>query len=292
MKRFLVVAIFISCCTQVRARELNVPSVDYPTIQSAIDDANDGDTVVVSADTYQENIDFLGRAITVQSVDPNDPNIVVTTIIDGNEPDDPNYGSTVTFKNGEGANSVLSGFTITGGTGSWAQIYWQFKGYVWNRCGGGVLCLNGSSPTIKKNIFRDNLAGQGGGIYFYDHSNPVITENTFFDNVAIKNHGFDDPDPDDPNIYDHGDGGAIVGFQYCDAVIKNNLVQNNHAGAYGGGIHLRQWSDAHIENNHIIGNDASIGGGVHLTYTSDPNIVDNLIESNVAGPLGGGGIYV
>ncbi len=295
MKRILLVITFALCCTQVQAEILYVPTEEYGTIQSAIDDANDGDTVIVSAGTYQENIDFLGKAITVQSVDPNDPNVAAITIIDGNEPDDPNYGSTVIFNNGEDANSVLSGFTITGGTGSWAQIYWQYKGYLWNRCGGGVLCLNGSSPTIKKNIFRDNLAGQGGGIYFYDQSNPVVTENTLFDNIAIKNHGFDDPDPNDPNIYDHGDGGAIVGFQYCDATITGNLIENNHAHAYGGGIHLRQWSDGLIENNRIIGNDSMLGAGIHITYTSSPTIRDNLIQANMTDDLydlGGGGIYI
>ncbi|GAI61123.1 unnamed protein product, partial [marine sediment metagenome] len=43
--------------------------------------------------TYYENINFLGKAITVRSTDPNDPNVVAATIIDGNQPDDPNKAS-------------------------------------------------------------------------------------------------------------------------------------------------------------------------------------------------------
>jgi len=133
MKRFLLIVTFALCCAEVSAHTLHVPSGEYSTIQSAINDANDSDIVVVSAGTYQENIDFLGKAITVRSVEPNNPNVVATTVIDGSDPFDPNIGSAVTFASGEDANSVLSGFTITGGTGAWLLVSWEFKGLNGNR---------------------------------------------------------------------------------------------------------------------------------------------------------------
>lgn len=271
---------------------LNVPSGPYPSIQQAINASADGDEIVVAPGRYCENIDFSGKAITVSSTDPNDPNIVAATIIDGNQPADVNYASVITFKSNEDANSILEGFTITGGTGSWISVYWEYQGFLLNRCGGGILCTNHSSPTIRKNIITNNLAGQGGGIYCYDHSNATITDNTISDNNAIINHGFADPDVNDPNIYDHGDGGAVVGFHYCTMTIKNNTIQNNHAQFYGGGIHIRQWSDGIIENNLITQNSSALGAGVHITYTSAPVIKKNIIKSNTAGGLGGGGIYI
>jgi parallel beta-helix repeat protein len=305
MKRLLLtIAAFTLCWTQVSAQTLYVPSGEYSTIQSAIDDANNDNTIVVSAGIYKENINFLGKAITVRSVDPNDPNMVAATIIDGSNPVDPNVGSVVTFNSGEDTNSVLSGFTITGGTGSWILVSWEFQGLRWNRCGGGVLCYNMSAPTISKNIFTSNTAGQGGGIYLYGnpvnpnnpsnppmHISPVITDNTFVNNTASAAHGFPPPNTNYPNG-DHGDGGAIVSFQGCDAIIKENLIQGNYAQMYGGGLHLRQWSNGLIEDNDIIGNHSALGAGIHVTYTSSPNIVDNLIQANIAGGLGGGGIYV
>ena len=270
---------------------LNVPE-QYPSIQQAINLASSGDTIIVAPGRYFENINFLDKAITVRSSDPNNPAVVAATIIDGNHPADMNSASVVTFKSGETANSILEGFTLTGGTGSWLSVWWQYEGYLWNRCGGAVLCSNYSAPTIRKNIITDNIAGQGGGIYCYDHSNATITDNTISDNNAIINHGFPDPNANDPNIHDHGDGGAIVGFQYCDPIIKNNLIQNNYAKSYGGGIHLRQWSDGLIENNYVVGNNALIGGGVHITYTSAPTIRKNTITANAAGLGGGGGVYI
>jgi parallel beta-helix repeat protein len=303
MRRFVCVVILLFCSQQVWAGTLYVPS-PYSTIQSAIDNAFDGDTVVVSTGTYIENIDFKGKAITVQSTDPNDTNVVAATIINGSNPADPNFGSVVLFRSGEDANSVLAGFTITGGTGSWLAVAWDLQQIYWNRCGGGVLCYNMSAPTITKNVFTDNLAGQGGGIYVYGdpvnpndpsnppfHISPVITDNIFIDNTALIEHGFTPPDTNYP-LHDNGDGGAIVCFQGVDAVISGNFITNNHAKYYGGGIHLRQWSNGLIAENVITDNNSALGGGIHITYSSSPTVQDNLISGNITGTFGGGGIYV
>jgi len=77
---------------------LNVPG-DYATIQGAIDAAVNGDTVLVAPGTYVENIDFLVKAITVKSSSGAE-----ATVIDGGNPPDPDFGSVVTFSNGEGVD--------------------------------------------------------------------------------------------------------------------------------------------------------------------------------------------
>ena len=109
----------------------NDPNTFWTTIQSAIDDANDGDELIADAGMYAENIDFLGKVITLRSgnvYDYNDPNINRddTFIFGGNN------GSVVTFQNSEEPNTILKGFTITGGLAEY---------------GGGIEC-DGASPTI------------------------------------------------------------------------------------------------------------------------------------------------
>ena len=288
---------------QIQAQTIYVPA-GFSTIQSAIDHAANEDTIVVSPGTYNENINFHGKAIIVRSTDPNNPDVVAATIIDGSNPADPNAGSVVTFNSGEGNNSELSGFTITDGTGTWIVVAWSLHEPYWNRCGGGVVCYNLSAPKITKNVFLNNLAGEGGGIYVYGnpvniynpsnppvHIKPVIANNTFMNNSAIVAHGFPPPNGNYPPA-EHGDGGAIVCFQGVDATITGNLIRNNHADFYGGGMHLRQWSNSLIEDNQIIGNNSALGAGIHITYTSSPTVRSNLIEGNRAGSLGGGGIYI
>lgn len=273
--------IFLTCFLLLAANVcaagiLYVPSEEYPSIQQAINLAINGDTIIVAPGRYFENINFLGKAITVRSAEPNNPDIVAATIIDGNRPANINSASVVTFKTGETSASIIEGFTITGGTGSWLQIYWEFKGTVWNRCGGGIVCSNYSSPTIRKNIITRNLAGEGGGIYCYDHSNAAITDNTISDNNAIINHGFPDPDPNDPNVYDDGGGGGIYIYYQSNPLVEQNLITQNSS-SNGAGISVYYSSNPTIRNNIITKN--LLGAGIRISGLA-PVITNNTISFN------------
>ena len=75
---------------------------DFDNIQDAIDYSYDGDTVIVKSGVYPEDIFFNGRAITLTSLDLDDPNTVASTVING----------TITFDFGEQEDSILRGFTV------------------------------------------------------------------------------------------------------------------------------------------------------------------------------------
>ena len=121
------------------AKTIYIPQ-DYPTIQAGINAALHGDALIVAPGTYVENIDFHGKAITVKSSGG-----ATVTHIDGNR-----SGSVVAFKSGENLQSVLSGFTVTNGSGTvvTAGIY----KFIY---GAGIYC-DGSSPAISGNHIFDN----------------------------------------------------------------------------------------------------------------------------------------
>jgi hypothetical protein len=134
----------------------------FDMIQEAIDVAIEGITIVVLEGTYYENINFAGKNITLTSTDPNNPNIVTNTVIDGIS-----INTVVTFINGEDANCVLTGFTITHGNAD---------------RGGGIYCYK-SCPTISKCLVAGNSADYGGAISNYVGC-PTLTNCTIIANWA------------------------------------------------------------------------------------------------------------
>ncbi|MBD3182185.1 T9SS type A sorting domain-containing protein [Candidatus Poribacteria bacterium] len=102
--------------------------------------------------------------------------------------------------------------------------------------GGGICCINNSSPTIDGNIIKNNSANtSGGGIYCGNNSNPLIINNVMFDNSAVT------------------DGGAIgCGDNSTPQVISNTITDNTAAN--GGGIGCRSTSHPTVLNTILWSN--------------------------------------
>ena len=166
---------------------LNVPG-DYSTIQGAINNASDGNLILVADGTYQENINFKGKAITVASYFylDNDINHISNTIIDGSNPSNPDIGSVVYFLNGEDTTSILSGFTLTQGVGG-ANGSGGCGCCRENYTGGGITCYE-SNPLLTNLFITENRSIRGGGMYLFQ-SNPKLSKITISRNIAGEEGG-------------------------------------------------------------------------------------------------------
>jgi hypothetical protein len=240
------------------------------TIQIGIDKANEGDTVMVEPGIYYEHtIDFSGKAITVKSTNPEDYDVVSSTIVDADS-----LGSVFCFQSNESANSILTGFTITGG---WSEFW-----------GGGILCSH-SSPTITKNIIKANKAGWGGGGIRCSNSSPTITYNVIRENTADYGGGIDCHYGANPLISHNliaenhsGDGGGIYGYDYSSPVIIDNTIVRNRA-KYGAGLHFRYSCSPILTNNTVTENSANYhGGGIRLMFSCSAKITSTIFWNNEA----------
>ena len=249
----------------LRAQQtIHVPA-GQPTIQSAINAANNGDTVLVAPGTYIENINFNGKAITVTSSGGHS-----VTIIDGGA-----KGSVVTFTTGETASSVLSGFTIRNG-----QSDPNSPGLG---AGGGIL-VGSASPTISGNVITGNRAITGAGISVQNGS-PTIQNNNITGNTQCCGSG-----GGGGGIHLSGNAPTPASPKVIGNTITNNIIAS---GGNGGGILVDYSVSPTIQNNLIQGNVTfNNGGGVALTISGFANLIQNVIANNSSTGGSGGGVFI
>lgn len=233
---------------------------DHATIQDAITASDDSDVILVRPGTYFENIDLLGKLITVQSLWG--PEI---TTIDGSR-----AGAVVTAKSGEKAQTVLSGFTITNGMDA--------------NDVGGISCTS-SSPKVENNIITRN---QGCGISGFDWKS-IVSNNRFSFNTssAIYCTFLSRPNVQGNLIFANTAqfGGAINCEDSSTPKIFNNFFAGNTADS-GGALFISDESAPTISCNTFTGNFASIAGGALYCKSSSPEVTNCIFwqDSSPQGP--------
>jgi parallel beta-helix repeat protein len=247
---------------------IHVPD-DYPTIQEAVDAADFGDIVVVSAGTYYENV-RVNKTISLVGESRE------TTIIDGNRTGDVLYVTADNVK--------ITEFTIQNGA----------DGIFLNHSSGNIIYgntlasnvfdgvwLNESSGTmIIGNRILNNGGGvpplmYGGGIALgYSNSN-IISNNSISNNMA---YGIDLSSSYD-NIINHNtvtnhSGGVELFFS------GGNIVSDNVVASNSGGIGMTYSTKNTIKHNQVFKNE---GGGISV-WESEMNVIrENIITENGIG---------
>ena len=221
------------------AATIRVPS-EQATIQAGIDAAVNGDTVLVANGTYtgagNQNIDFKGKAITVES-----ENGAANCIVDCEDYTVRGFY----FHTEETETSVLKGFTVKNS----------------NLQNSGAIDCYYSSPTITDCIISGNVSA---GIRFWPYATVTVNACKIIGNGGTGIYCDGTLSLTNCKITDNGGNGVMV---FSTSRIENCLITGNgHGYAWGGGGIIAYLSSSlTIINCTISGNTAEYSsGGVYL----------------------------
>ena len=220
---------------------------DHAAIQDAIAAAADGDLVCVSAGTYFENLDFLGKAIHVLGADG--PEV---TTVDGS-----GAGAVANFDAGEGLDSVLEGLTLTNGQAEQ---------------GGGVQ-VHSASPTLRNLVVTGNLAAESGGGFYLYTSEASLSDVTVSDN-EVQDYGgglrLEDSSPTLDGVVITGNRAGYGGGLYADGgelTLTDSILSYNTASEGYSALRVRD-SVLIMDHVEITGNSTPERYTVDLDDTS------------------------
>jgi nitrous oxidase accessory protein len=267
--------------TSTESSVIHVPS-QYLTIQGAINAANAGDAIIVSAGVYGEHV-VVNKSISLIGENRE------FTIVDGNGTDnvfsvvaDDVYIGNFTVRNGlrgiliNGKNCTVSNNIVTGNQGD-SGIYQSGMGVLMNYSSFNLVCGN----TITDNGgFIPGLAW-GCGIGCFHSSQNFVARNVVYDNeafgVAI---GGDCNIVEGNNATGNGADGMRVGGDN-NSIIGNFMIANKGFGAQVLGSHNNILKGNYVSKNgnlDIWGQPSE--GGIDLGWSDGSVIEDNFVCDN------------
>jgi hypothetical protein len=269
---------------------IHVPA-SQPTIQSAIDAAAAGDVVLVAPGTYHEALRLVGKPLTLRSSGG-----AAATVIDA-----AGLGlSAIRCIDGEGALTVIDGFTITGGGGTLES----------NRRKGGGMLNRQSSPTVLNCTFLDNeinaygfsIQGSGGGMY-NEQASPTVTNCAFVGNDLNGCSGWLNGgagmynDASSPTITgclfvdnQGNNGGGVMNVNQSNPIIRDCFFGSNSVTFSGGGLNNTNGANASVINCLFADNTAYHGAGLYTT--SAPILMANCTVTGNVAQATAAGLYV
>ncbi len=260
----LLVSLLSATCSF--ATTIHVPD-DQPTIQSGVDAASAGDTVLVACGTYYEHDIIMKAGICLMS----ETGTADCVTIDAQQQGRVLLGDPVDD------STLLMGFTITGGYGAHGagmafydsnptltNIVFTGNSASPDRSGGGLYAMY-SSPTLTNVTFSGNTADGGGGGMYCRVSAATLTDVVFKDNVAS--------------------GGAGMS-EYWSSTTLNRVVFSGNEAGNGGGMWTHSGSTSSLTDvvfsENTIEGQCPGGAGLYCGTSSSPVLTDVEFSNNTA----------
>jgi hypothetical protein len=239
----------------------------YTRIQSAVDAAHDGDTILVRAGTYAEAVEVDGLSLTITGAGSS------SVLVQGGS-----ASSALTIDGG--ASITLSGLELTGSqrglTVRQSVVVASdllVDGNSTAGSGGGIGVFEGSDLTLTDSEVSGNEAEtvySGGGLYV-DASSLTLTRCDVTGNDADQGGG----------LYAEGSDVALV----------DSLFDGNTARSHGGALRLRGGSTLTASGSTLSSNSSGGRGGGAAFEDSDGTWSACTVGDNVSSS-GGGGLYL
>lgn len=269
MRALITISLLFLChATQVNAKIHYVPT-DVRSIQTAIDTASVGDTVIVSPGNFQESLRIEKRLIIRGSTNEKNATSIITRS---------GITNRLIIFSGAGADGCeLSHFSIENTSGG-AIVCENASPLLTNlnlyknsssENGGAILCIN-ASPVIQNTTLRENQSlNKGGAIAITGKSNPLIENCNFYENTSTAG------------------GGAIACFDGAQFQLIDSQIDSNCACGEGGGIYVSGNATSVVKNTRFSKNSATRGGGIALRQGT-LRLANNTITDNFATDCAGG----
>lgn len=295
MKRLIAIILFTSASFFLYAKKYEVgENKMFKSIKTALDNAQNGDTIFVHKGVYKEGNIIINKEISLIGI--NFP------VLDGQK----KY-EILSIKS---ANTVVSGFKV------------QHSGYATLDDPGGIKVYNTNHVSICNNVLDDNffgiylqycsncivknnritsygieeqqigngihcwksdslqiignkVTGHRDGIYFEFVTNSVIWRNISTANIRYGLHFmFSNNDSYISNVFKNNGAGVAVMFTNKVKMFNNTFEENWGDAAYG--LFLKEISDSYIYGNKFIRNTS----GIHMEGTSRIKVERNIFEAN------------
>ncbi len=278
MRRSMTVCVSVVCVClgllsgSALATDRHVPSV-YPTIQSALNAAFNGDAVIVQPGTYNENLNTLGKDIRIIGAGAGatvsgSPGSAVLTV--GSASTD-SYYSNLTIRNGDG---LLGGGISVGANAR--PTFENCRVWLNSASGGGAMFVfgNASVTVLSCDIWANHADAEGGGISMLAGSTLTLEDTLLEANSADLS------------------GGALRAFDATVDISGTTHFLNNSSVQDGGAIEALDGASVVMTGARFTGNQAGWSGGAIYASAAGLSSHMSTFTSNTADAPGGAMLLV